>query len=134
MYGMSQGTHARLAHETARTSSVDPGQVGDAEHDRDVGALGQAIITRLFSAGLDLHSALGLAGDGRVTQRLWDAVDELDEAIIDLRHLMLAVLGPSAGTVIPVQRGTRSAHPARPLATSRSADRQLVSRQAILQP
>lgn len=115
MYGLPQRTRARLAHEAARTTSED--QATDAGHDCDAGALGQAVISRLFSAGLDLHSALGLTGDERIAQRLWDAVDELDEAIVGLRHLMLAVLGPFEGAV-PGQRGARSAPPGQDPAAS----------------
>lgn len=80
----------------SRPSSLpapDPGQ------DNDAGALGQAIANRLFSAGFDLHFALALAGDGAspAAQRLRHAVGELDEAIKDLRHLMLTVLAPADG-------------------------------------
>jgi hypothetical protein len=59
--------------------SADLRQEGPAD------ALGQAIVTRLFSAGLRLHSALALTGDGPVAQRLSADVADIDEAIIDLR-------------------------------------------------
>jgi hypothetical protein len=63
----------------------------------DVGALAQAISGRLLSAGLDLNSALMRCGDGPASAGLWHAVAELDEAITDLRRLVLAVPGPAAG-------------------------------------
>lgn len=56
----------------------------------DVNALAQVITSRLFSAGLDLYSALTLVRDGPARARLDHAVTELDIAIKDLRHLMLA--------------------------------------------
>jgi hypothetical protein len=52
---------------------------------------GQTISNRLFSAGLDLHFVLMMVRDGPGRHRLEHAVAELDEAIKDLRHLMLAV-------------------------------------------
>ena len=69
----------------------------DPGHADEVGGLGQAICHRLFSAGLDLDFALSLDGDGPAADRLRHAVAELDEAIKDLRHLMLAMPGPAAG-------------------------------------
>jgi hypothetical protein len=63
----------------------------------DVGALGEAISRRLFSAGLDLDFALSLDGNGPVAGRLRHAVAELDQAVKDLRSLMFAVPGPASG-------------------------------------
>ncbi len=65
----------------------------------DVGLLGQAICHHLFSAGLDLDSALSLDGDGPAADRIRHAIAELDDAVKDLRHLMLAMSGPLAGAV-----------------------------------
>ena len=65
--------------------------------DGDVRALGQGIAARLFIAGLDLHSALTLIADGPVADRLQAAIAEIDGAIRDLRHLVVAVPGPTAG-------------------------------------
>jgi hypothetical protein len=71
--------------------------VCDPRYDGDARELGQVIAARLFSAGLDLHSALTLIADGPVADRLFHAVDELDGAIRDLRHLVLVAPGPTAG-------------------------------------
>ncbi len=60
----------------------------------DAGALGQAISNRLFSAGLDLDFALTLTGNGPARMRLEHAVTQLDEAIKELRHLVIAVIEP----------------------------------------
>jgi hypothetical protein len=57
----------------------------------EVGALGQAIATRLFSAGLALNSALSRIRDGPAADRVRQAVDDIDEAIRDVRRLMLSV-------------------------------------------
>lgn len=66
-----------------------------AHHDR-IGALGDEITNQLFLAGLDLCSALSLATDESVRVRLEHAVAEIDDAIKDLRHLMVAALGQQA--------------------------------------
>jgi hypothetical protein len=71
--------------------------VPDPGYDRDVGALGQQIAARLFIAGLDLDSALTLIADGPVADRLQAAIGELDGAIRDLRHLLLALPGLASG-------------------------------------
>jgi hypothetical protein len=71
--------------------------VRDPWCDGDVRARGQGIAARLFIAELDLHSALTLIADGPVADRLYHAIAELDGAIRDLRHLVLAVPGPTAG-------------------------------------
>jgi len=71
--------------------------VPDLGCDGDVRAVGQQIAARLFIAGLDLHSALTLIADGPVADRLYHAIAELDEAIRDLRHLVVALPGPTAG-------------------------------------
>jgi hypothetical protein len=80
-----------------RPSVAEPAQgLGDGG---GAGVLGQQISHRLFSAGLDLDFALSLDGNGPASDRLRHAVAELDEAIKDLRHLMLAAPGPAAGAV-----------------------------------
>ena len=58
------------------------------------GPLGQVIVNRLFSAGLDLSSALSQIPDGPAAARIRHAVSELDEALISLRHLVFAVDDP----------------------------------------
>jgi hypothetical protein len=58
----------------------------------DPGAVGQEISSRLFSAGCDLHFAMMTVREGPGRQRLEHAVQEIDEAIRELRHLMLAIM------------------------------------------
>lgn len=57
----------------------------------DPGAFGQAISNHLFSAGLDLHFALATLNDGPGRDRLAHAITEIDDAIRDLRHLMVEI-------------------------------------------
>jgi hypothetical protein len=94
-------THGAQAGPTQSADPSAPAGPSDDARDgsrgTDAGALGQAIAARLFSAGLDLHFALMLSGDGPAAQRLRHAVGELDDAIRDLRSLLLALPGPAAG-------------------------------------
>ena len=54
-------------------------------------ALNDVLVRRLFAAGLDLEVVLGLIGDHRASSKVCHAIDELDEAIRDIRD---AVFGP----------------------------------------
>ena len=56
----------------------------------DVAALGQTVAGRLLAAGLNLHFALMLMGEGPAAQRCTRALDELDHAIWQVRQLVLA--------------------------------------------
>ena len=58
------------------------------DRDRIAGDLNELLVTRLFSAGLSLHSALGVLGDHPAAGRIWDAVNELDMTIKDLRTVL----------------------------------------------
>jgi hypothetical protein len=58
--------------------------------------LGQAISNRLFSAGLDLHFVMMTRQDGPGVPRLEHAIAEIDDAIKDLRHLIIAITQPLA--------------------------------------
>lgn len=60
--------------------------------------LGESAIAHVFRAGLHLNVVLALAGDDTLESRLRGAIGELDEAVRDLRNLMLAVPGTAAGT------------------------------------
>ncbi len=56
--------------------------------------MNDVVIRRLFSAGLDLQAALGLIGEQGMCSgnlaaiKIWDATDELDHAIRDLRDIL----------------------------------------------
>jgi signal transduction histidine kinase len=55
------------------------------ERDRIAQRLNNVVVHRLFAAGLDLHTALGLVGDHPGADRIDHAIGELDQAITDLR-------------------------------------------------
>ncbi len=56
--------------------------------DRERIALGlnDVVVRRLFAASLDLQAALGLMGDQPASSKVCQAVDELDQAIRDIRE------------------------------------------------
>jgi len=82
----SEGSHGSASHGASSPRGFASGSPA-----ADPGVFGQAISNRLFSAGLDLHFVLMLVHDEPGRRRLEHAVAELDEAIKDLRHLMLAI-------------------------------------------
>jgi hypothetical protein len=47
--------------------------------------LNDVVVHRLFTAGIDLQAALGLMGDHPASGKICHAVDELDQAIRDIR-------------------------------------------------
>ena len=55
------------------------------DHDRIARGMNDVVIHRIFAAGLDLQAALGLIGDQRGTSQICHAIDELDQAIRDIR-------------------------------------------------
>ncbi len=58
------------------------------DRDRIAEGMNDLLVTRLFSAGLSLHTALGILGDHPAAGRIWDAVNELDLTIRDLRTVL----------------------------------------------
>ena len=55
------------------------------DHDRIAQGLNDIVVHRLFAAGLDLQAALGLLGDHRAATKIYHAIGELDQAVVDLR-------------------------------------------------
>lgn len=55
------------------------------DHDRIAQGINDVVIHRIFAAGLDLHAALGLIGDHRGASKIYHAIDELDQAVRDIR-------------------------------------------------
>lgn len=108
---MTRGQQADPAQAAGARPAPLPGQVQGRGRDRDVGDLGQSITTRLFSAGLDVNFVLMLTGDGPARQRLLHVIDELDEAINELRHVMLAVTGPAVGAALDGEASDREIRP-----------------------
>ena len=47
--------------------------------------MNDVVVRRIFAAGLDLQAALGLIGDHSGAGKIYHALDELDQAIRDIR-------------------------------------------------
>ena len=58
------------------------------DQDRIAQGLNGVVVRRLFAAGLDLEIALGLIDDDRASSEVCGAIDELDEAIKDIRDVV----------------------------------------------
>ena len=56
------------------------------DHDRIAQGINDVIVHRIFAAGLDLQAALELIGEHRAASKIWRAIDELDQAIRDIRE------------------------------------------------
>jgi signal transduction histidine kinase len=66
------------------------------DHDRIAQSLNDVVVRRLFAAGLDLHTALGLIGDHPGAGQIHQAIAELDLAIRDIRDAIFAPATPTA--------------------------------------
>ncbi len=55
------------------------------DHDRIAQRMNDVVVRRIFAAGLDLQVALGLIGDHSGAGKIHHALDELDQAIRDIR-------------------------------------------------
>jgi hypothetical protein len=84
---------------------ADSGAVASAElawyltqdHDRIAQGVNDVVVRRIFAAGLDLQAALGLIGEHRGASKIWHAIDELDQAVRDIRDTIFDVIGPGTG-------------------------------------
>jgi hypothetical protein len=64
------------------------------DHDRIAERLGDVVVRRIFSAGLDLDAALGLIGEHRAAAKVQHAISELDLAVRDIRDIRDTVFAP----------------------------------------
>jgi hypothetical protein len=69
------------------------------DHDRIAQGLNDVVIRRLFAAGLDLHTALGLVGDHCGAGRIRHAILELDHAIREIRDAIFDTGAPASSPV-----------------------------------
>ncbi|MDQ2873657.1 MAG: histidine kinase [Actinomycetota bacterium] len=85
---LTRGPPASSRDASEAKSAGDPAEVTQrlAEaRDRIAEGLNDVLARRLFAAGIDLQSALGLMGEHRATSKVCHAIDELDQAIRDIR-------------------------------------------------
>lgn len=85
---LTQGPPASSGETSATKRAADSAEVTERlteDHDRIAQGLHNIVVRRLFAAGLDLQSALGLMGKHRANPKIHHALHELDQAIRDLR-------------------------------------------------
>ena len=58
------------------------------DRERIAEGLNDLLVYRLFSAGLSLQAALGMLRDHPAAGRIWDAVNDVDLAVRDLRSIL----------------------------------------------
>ena len=66
------------------------------DHDRIAQGINNVVVHRIFAAGLDLQAALGLIGDHRGAGKIYHAIDELDQAIRDIRDTIFGLCPPDS--------------------------------------
>ncbi len=86
---------------TTDSAEAIPGQAEDRE--RIAADLNDVVVRRLLTAGQDLRAALGLMGNHPANGKVRHAVDELDQAIRDIRH---AIFDHPAGEQPPLDTST----------------------------
>ena len=82
--GLPPGS-GRVAEGIVAADSAELTRHLTEDHDRIARDMNDVVIHRIFAAGLDLQAAVGLIGDQRVASKIRHAIDELDQAIRDIR-------------------------------------------------
>ncbi|WP_241845349.1 hypothetical protein [Streptomyces silvensis] len=86
------------------------------ERERIAADLREGVVRKIFDAGLDLHSAAAMLGEGPARRRLMHGVNELDEVIRALRASVFD-LGAGTGAVTGTATGTAAGTTATSTAT-----------------
>ena len=94
----SDGAIPELDEPPARpTRGPPPGMAGEPaeatlrlvqDRDRIAAGMNDVVVTRLYSAGLSLETALGLMGDHPGARKVQNALGQLDLAIRDFRSVV----------------------------------------------
>jgi hypothetical protein len=110
------------APEDGRAAGQAEATAGKAE-DREQTALGlnDVVVRRLLTAGQDLQAALGLLGDHPASGKIRHAVDEMDQAIRDIRDTLL---DHPAGEQPPSAHPGAQPEPGKPYQPARGDQRQ----------
>jgi hypothetical protein len=82
------------------------------DHDRIAERMNDVVVHRIFAAGLNLHVALGLLRDRRGAREIHQAIDDLDQAIRDIRDCIFDDGRPGPGERVAADPGDRVVRPA----------------------
>src|ERR1700732_245412 len=103
--GLAPGSpQAPEADRAAAPAEVIPGQAEDREPIALV--LHDVVVRRLLTAGQDLQAALGLMGSHPASGKVRHAVDEMDQAIRDIRDIRDTIFDHPAGERPPLDTST----------------------------
>ena len=58
------------------------------DHDELAELMNDIVVRRIFAAGLDLEGALLLIGEHRGAGKIQHAIDEMDQAVRDIRDIL----------------------------------------------
>ncbi len=83
--------------DSAAAASAEVAWYLTQDHDRIARGINDVVVRRIFAAGLDLQAALGLIGEHRGASKIWHAIDELDQAVRDIRDTIFDATGPGTG-------------------------------------
>ena len=88
---LTRGPPGGSGQEAAGATTADVIRHLADDHDRIARDLNDVVIHRIFAAGLDLEAALGLIGDRPGASMIHHAIDELDQAIRDIRDTVFGL-------------------------------------------
>ena len=88
---LTRGPPGGSGHEAAGAITADAIRHLADDHDRIARNLNDVVVHRIFAAGLDLEAALGLIGERPGTSMIHHAIDELDQAIRDIRDAVFGL-------------------------------------------
>jgi signal transduction histidine kinase len=86
-------SNRRVPTDNGATASAQLTRYLAEDHDRLAQGINDVVIRRIFAAGLDLQAALGLIGEHRGASKIWHAIDELDQAVRDIRDTIFDATG-----------------------------------------
>jgi signal transduction histidine kinase len=82
---LTRGPPARSGRAPEGSGAAEVIRYLTEDHDRIAQRMNDVVVRRIFAAGLDLQAALGLIGDHSEARKIYHALDELDQAIRDIR-------------------------------------------------
>jgi signal transduction histidine kinase len=86
-----------VPHVNGAAGSAEQTRYLAEDRDRIAQGMTDVVVRRIFAAGLDLQAALGLIGEHRGASKIWHAIDELDQAVREIRDTIFDATGPGTG-------------------------------------
>ena len=83
---LTRGPPAGSGRAPESNGTVEVTRYLTEDRDRIAQRMNDVVVRRIFGAGLDLQAALALIGDHSGASKIYHALDELDQAIRDIRE------------------------------------------------